>query len=117
MGVLSLQLCFSKAHGDSRTHRICPGGVTSAQRGILGGLSLPCSLAATARGTGDAPGASALKFLSSLPSTLHTPVLHSCQARAGGSCLQEELWQWAGLGVTCLQQLLHLVVPLASFQH
>lgn len=28
MGVVSLQLCFSKAHGASRTHRVCPGGVT-----------------------------------------------------------------------------------------
>lgn len=85
MGVVGVQLCFSKAQGASRTHRLCPGGVTSAQKGIL--VSPPCSLGATARG--DAPGTSAWKFLRSV----HIPVLHISKARAGGFCLQEELWQ------------------------
>lgn len=86
MGVLSLQLCFSKAHGDSRTHRICPGGVTGAQRGMLGALSLPCSLGAATRGTGDAPGASAFKLLSSLPSTAHPCPAH-LPGHGRGFCL------------------------------
>lgn len=55
MGVLSLQLCFSKVQGASRTRRICPEGVTSAQKRSLG-----CPF--------PAPGSSAWKSLRSVPS-------------------------------------------------
>lgn len=62
MRVQSVQLCFSKVHNPTGP----TGSVTAPQKGILGVFPFP------ARGTGSAPN-SALKFLRSVPCTLHIP--------------------------------------------